>query len=131
MSVRCTSGPTEITHQSERVTFGRDTILKVTTAGDETWTVLQMLHPYSPSNACFDQNLLPTNLMVIVAWDIQGGFTVMLFQKMEWNAWYYTLFLQYYLIGASREKCPELVENTVIIGDKGTAHSADTIKNVV
>jgi hypothetical protein len=45
-----------------------------------------MHHPYSPPNACFDQNLLPTNLMVIVAWDVQGGFNVMLFEKMEWNA---------------------------------------------
>ena len=71
-----------------------DTILKETTAGDETWAVLQMHHPYSPPNACFDQNLLSTNLMVIVAWDIQGRFTVMPFQKMEWNAWYYMLLLQ-------------------------------------
>jgi hypothetical protein len=73
----------EITRQSGTVTFGRDTILNETTAGDETWAVLQIHHPYSPLNACFDQNLLPTNLMVMVAWDIEGGFNVMPFQKME------------------------------------------------
>jgi len=71
-----------------------DTILNGRIAGDETWAVLQMHHSYSPPNAGFVQNLLSTNLMVIVAWDIQGGFTVMPFQKMEWNAWYYMLFLQ-------------------------------------
>jgi len=59
------------------------TILNETTAGDETWVFLQMRHPYSPPNVCFDQNLLPTNLMVIVAWDVQGGFNVMPCKR--WN----------------------------------------------
>jgi hypothetical protein len=131
MSVRCTGGHYEITHQSGTVTFGRDTILNETTAGDEAWAVLQIHHPYSPPNACFGQNLLPMNLVVIVAWDVQGGFNVMPFQGMEWNAWYYMLFLQYHLNGASREKHPELVENDVIVCDKGAAHSADTVKNVL
>jgi len=49
---------------------------------------------------------------------------------MDWNAWYYMLFLQYHLTGAGTEKCPELFENNVIISDKGTAHSVDTINNV-
>jgi len=40
---------------------------------------------------------------------------------MEWNAWYYMLFLHYHLNGAGREKCPELVEYNVIVHDKGTA----------
>ena len=40
------------------------------------------------------------------------------------------VILQYHLNGAGREKCPELVENNVV-HDKGTADSADTIKNVV
>jgi len=53
------------------------------------------------------------------------------FEEMEWNAWCYMLFLHYHLNGASREKYPELVENNVIVRDKGTAHSADTIQNVV
>jgi len=43
----------EVTHQSITVTFGRDTILNETTAGDETWAFLQMHHPYSPPNAFF------------------------------------------------------------------------------
>jgi hypothetical protein len=79
-----------MTHQYRTVKGG--TILSGTTAGNETWAILQMHHPYSPPNACFDQNLLPTNLMVIVACDVQGGFNVKPFKKMEWNAWYYMLF---------------------------------------
>jgi len=59
-----------------------------TTAGDETWAFLQMRYPYSPPNACFDQILLPTDLVVIVAWDVQGCFNVMSFQRIEWNAWF-------------------------------------------
>jgi hypothetical protein len=73
-----------MTHQYG--TVKRDTILNETTAGDETWGVLQMCYPYSPPNACFDQNLLPTNLIVIVAWDFQGCFNVMPFERMERNA---------------------------------------------
>jgi hypothetical protein len=88
-----------MTHQYG--TVKGDTILNGTTADDETWAVLQMHHPYSPPNACFDQNL-----MVIVVWDIQGCFTVMPLQKMERSAWYYMLFLRYHLNGAGREKCP-------------------------
>jgi hypothetical protein len=60
----------------------RDTILNETTACDETWAVLLMHHPYSPQFR-FDQNLLPKNLMVIVALDIEGGFNIMLYQKVE------------------------------------------------
>jgi len=67
----------------EQLHLERDTILNETTAGDETWLFLQMHHPYSPPNACFDQKLLPKNPMVIVAWDVQGGFNVMLYQKVE------------------------------------------------
>jgi hypothetical protein len=59
-----------------------DTFLNETTEDDETWAVPQIHHPYSP-NACFDQNLLPTNLMVVVAWDVQGGFNVLPYQKLE------------------------------------------------
>jgi hypothetical protein len=109
-----------MTHQYG--TVKRDTILNETVAGDETWAVLQMCYPCSPPNACFDQNLLPMNLIAIVAWDFQSDVNVMLFQQMEWNAWYCMLFLQYYLNGAGREKRPELVEKNVIIHDKGTAH---------
>ena len=118
-----------MTHQYR--TVNGDTLLSGTTSGDETWAVLQMHHPYSPPNACFDKNLLHTNLMVIVAWDVQGGFNVMPFEKMEWNALYSMLFLQYHLNFAGREKRSELVESNVIVHDKGTAHSADTVKNVV
>jgi len=49
----------------EQLHLEGDTILNETTAGDETWAVLQMHHPYSPPNACFVQNLV-----VIVAWDV-------------------------------------------------------------
>jgi hypothetical protein len=41
------------------------------------------------------------------------------------------LFLHYPVNGSGREKRPELVENNVIISDKGVAQSAGTIKNVV
>ena len=95
--------------------------LNETTAGDETWAVLQIHHPYLPPNACFDQNL-----MVIVAWDVQGGFNVMPYQKVEWNERYYVISTQ-----PGREKCPEVVENNVIVHNKVTAHSANTIQNVV
>ena len=67
----------------EQLHLEMDTILNETTVGGETWAVLQMHPPYSPPNACFDQNLLPTKLVVIVAWDVEGGLNIMPYQK--WN----------------------------------------------
>jgi len=96
----------------EQLCLEGDTFLNETTAGDETWAVLQMYHPYSP-NECSDQNLLPTNLMVVVAWDVRGGFNVFPYQKLEWNERHYMLFLQYW-VGRGVQKWLKIMASYVI-----------------
>jgi hypothetical protein len=56
---------------------------------------------------------LPTNLMVVVAWDVQGGFNVLPYQKLEWNERRYMLFLQYW-VGRGVQKWLKIMASYMI-----------------
>ena len=67
--------------------------------------------------------------MVIVALDIQGSLECRAIPKDGTECPILHVISAVPPNGAGREKCPELVENTIIIHD--TAPSADIITNVV
>lgn len=112
----------------EQLHFEGHITLNQTTAIDGTWASADA-SPILTTKCIFWCSLLPTNLMVIVALDIQGSLECHAIPKDGTECPILHVISAVPPNGAGREKCPELVENTIIIHD--TAPSADIITNVV
>ena len=80
-----------------------------------------MFYQYAPRKHEVHQNLLPTKLAIILAYDITNFVCHPVPQGKTVNAQYYKSFLQFQLRCLLRKKRPELFENSVILSDNATA----------
>ena len=87
-------------------------------------------HQGLPRRRKVRQNPSPTEVMVILAYDCQGVLVCHpVCEGLTVNAAYYSSFLVYQLHHAASTKCPELLDNAIILHNNAIAHTAATVQH--
>ena len=108
---------------------------------DETWVrayetelkrqSAELRHEGSLRRQKFRQNPSPVNLMVILAYDVQGVILCHFVPHGETvNAQYYAAYQQNHLRRAVRRKRP-LLQNVIILHDNATPHKAISVRDLL